>query len=165
VEAGLEGAREEGGRGLEGGSRPGDQPKEEEGEEKRKERKKRRKEKGEKGRKEKKTRNRKRKRNRKTGKEIGKSFRKIRRISQEIRRRVFAGFSGFSGVDVIFGTAVMARRTGRRDRGGAGFPSWWPTAALGRHAWVMARVRAVPAGFATRAPRGKESTGVLKRGK
>jgi hypothetical protein len=48
--------------------------------------------------------------------------------------------------------AVMARRTGRWDRGGAGFLSWWPTAALGRHAWVMARVRAVPAEFAARAP-------------
>jgi hypothetical protein len=56
------------------------------------------------------------------GKKIGKSFRKIRRISQEIRGKVFAGFSGFSGVGVIFGMAVMARRTGRRDRGGAGFP-------------------------------------------
>jgi hypothetical protein len=98
------------------------------------------------------------------GKEIGKSFRKIRRISREIRRRVFAGFSDFSGVGVIFGTAVMVRRTSQRDRGGAGFPSWCPTAALGRHAWVMARVRVVPVGFAARAPRGKESTGVLKGG-
>jgi hypothetical protein len=35
---------------------------------------------------------------------------------------------------VIFGTAVMARRTGRRDRGGVGLPVWWPTAVLGRHA-------------------------------
>jgi hypothetical protein len=60
---------------------------------------------------------------------------------------------GFSDTSVNSETAVMARRTGRRDRGGAGFPSWWPTAALGRHAWVMARVRAVPVGFAARAPR------------
>jgi hypothetical protein len=44
-------------------------------------------------------------------------------------------FLGFSDIDVNFESAVMARRTGRRDRGGAGFPSWWPTAALGRHAW------------------------------
>jgi hypothetical protein len=29
---------------------------------------------------------------------------------------------------------VMARRTGRQDRGGAGFSAWWPTAALGWHA-------------------------------
>jgi hypothetical protein len=68
-------------------------------------------------------------------------------------------FLGFSDTGVNSGTAVMARRTGRRDRG-AGFPSWWPTAALGRHAWVMARVRAVPAGFAARASKGKELTGV-----
>jgi hypothetical protein len=74
-------------------------------------------------------------------------------------------FLGFSDTGVNSGTAVMARRTGRQDRGGAGFPSWWPTAALGRHAWVMARVRAVPAGFAAHAPRGKESTGVSKGGK
>jgi hypothetical protein len=42
----------------------------------------------------------------------------------------------------------------------AGFPARWPTAALGRHAWVLARVRAVPAGFAARAPgvRGKTAT-------
>jgi hypothetical protein len=32
------------------------------------------------------------------------------------------GSSGFSGVGVIFGTAVMARRTGRRDRGVRGIP-------------------------------------------
>jgi hypothetical protein len=32
------------------------------------------------------------------------------------------GFSGFSGVGVIFGTAVMARRTGRWDRGVRGIP-------------------------------------------
>jgi hypothetical protein len=57
----------------------------------------------------------------------------------------------------------MARRTGRQDRGGAGFPAWWSTAALGRHAWAMARVRAVPAGFAARAPKGRErTTGVPK---
>jgi hypothetical protein len=78
--------------------------------------------------------------------------------------KILVGFSSFSGAGEIFGTAVMARQTGRRDRGGAGFPSWWPTAALGRHTWVMARVRAVPAGFAARALRGKESTGVSKGG-
>jgi hypothetical protein len=31
-------------------------------------------------------------------------------------------FSGFSGVSVIFGTVVMARRTGRRDCGMPGIP-------------------------------------------
>jgi hypothetical protein len=34
-------------------------------------------------------------------------------------------FLGFSDIGVNSGTAVMARRTGQRDRGGAGFPSWW----------------------------------------
>jgi hypothetical protein len=50
------------------------------------------------------------------------------------------GFSGFSGAGVISGTAVMARRAGRRDRGKPGIPGevadsgavavcgerWWP---------------------------------------
>jgi hypothetical protein len=71
-------------------------------------------------------------------------------------------FLGFSDTGVNSGTVVMARRTGRRDRGGAGFPSWWLTAALGRHAWVMARVRVVPAGFAARAPREKNRPGFRK---
>jgi hypothetical protein len=71
------------------------------------------------------------------------------------------GLFPVSGVSVFFGTAVMARQTGRRDRGGAGFPAWWPTTALGRHAWVMARVRAVPAGFAARAPRVREGVNEL----
>jgi hypothetical protein len=34
-----------------------------------------------------------------------------------------------------------------------------PTAALGRHAWVLARVRAVSAGFAARAPMVREGDG------
>jgi hypothetical protein len=72
---------------------------------------------------------------------------------------------GFSDAGVNSAASVMARQTGRRDRGGVGFPTWWPTAALGRHAWVMARVRAVPAGFAARAPRGKETTGLSNGGK
>jgi hypothetical protein len=32
------------------------------------------------------------------------------------------GFFRFPGIGVIFGTAVMARRTGRRDRGVRGIP-------------------------------------------
>jgi hypothetical protein len=39
---------------------------------------------------------------------------------------------GFSGVGAFSGTAVMARRTGRRDRGVRGILGRWPTAALGR---------------------------------
>jgi hypothetical protein len=34
---------------------------------------------------------------------------------------------------------VMARRTGRRDRGVRGIPGRWPTAALGRRARVRPR--------------------------
>jgi hypothetical protein len=36
---------------------------------------------------------------------------------------------------------VMARRTGRWDRGVRGIPGRWPTAALGRRARVLAEVR------------------------
>jgi hypothetical protein len=96
---------------------------------------------------------------------IEKRFRKLGEICRKIRREVkkdFADFPGFSAL--ISGTAVMARRTGRQVRGGAGFPSWWPTAALGRHAWAMARVRAVPAGFAARAPRVRENDRGFERG-
>jgi hypothetical protein len=46
---------------------------------------------------------------------------KIRRISREIRERIFAGFSGFRRLR-DFGTAVMTRRTGRRDRSMRGIP-------------------------------------------
>jgi hypothetical protein len=58
----------------------------------------------------------------------------------------------------------MARRTGGGTVACAGFPARWPTVALGRQAWVIARVRAVPAGFAARPPRVREGkvTGVLK---
>jgi hypothetical protein len=95
-------------------------------------------------------RNRKRK-----GKEIGKRYRKLGKLLGKLGGRI-CGVFRFPGVSVIFGKAVMARRTGRRDRGVCGIPAWWPTAVLGRHAWVMARVRAVPAGFAARAPRMRE---------
>jgi hypothetical protein len=74
-------------------------------------------------------------------------------------------FLGFSDTGVNSGTAVMARRTGWRDRDGAGFPSWRPTVELGWHAWAVSWVRAVQAGFAARASRGKESTKVSKGGK
>jgi hypothetical protein len=68
-------------------------------------------------------------------------------------------FLGFSGTGVNSGTAVMARRTGGGTAACAEFPAWWPTAALRRHAWVTARVQAVPAGFAARAPRVREGDG------
>jgi hypothetical protein len=98
------------------------------------------------------------------GKKIGKSFRKIRRISREIRGKVFAGFSSFSGVGVIFGTAVMARRTGRRDRGVRGIP----VVVADRNAGA-ARVSDGPGvggagGIRGTLAEGKESTRVSKGG-
>jgi hypothetical protein len=50
-------------------------------------------------------------------------------------------FPGFRASTRFSGTAVMARRTGRRDRGVRGIPGRWPTAVLGRRAWVLAWVR------------------------
>jgi hypothetical protein len=48
----------------------------------------------------------------------------------------FCGVFRFPGVGVILGQAVMARRTGHRDRGVRGIPGRWPTATLGRRAGV-----------------------------
>jgi hypothetical protein len=67
------------------------------------------------------------------------------------RRRVFFRDGGNGEADRPAGTAACA-----------GFPARWPTVALGRHAWMLARVRAVPAGFAARAP-GREG-GTMTRG-
>jgi hypothetical protein len=114
----------------EGGRRPGGQPKEEErGGKGGKKKKEKRKRKGEKRKKEiGKKENKRRK--------IEKRFRKLGEISRKIRRGVKKDFCGFSWVfqipALISGTTVMARRTGRRDCSGAGFPAWWPIAALGR---------------------------------
>jgi hypothetical protein len=55
-----------------------------------------------------------------------KGFRKLGEILGKLEgrgKRDVVGFSGFLGVSVIFGTAVMARQTGRRDRGVRGIPS------------------------------------------
>jgi hypothetical protein len=46
-----------------------------------------------------------------------------RKILEEGGKWEFLRGSPVSGVNVIFGTAVMARRTGRRDRGVRGIPS------------------------------------------
>jgi hypothetical protein len=69
-----------------------------------------------------------------------------------------------SGASVIFGTAVVARRTGRRDRGIRGIPGAVADNGAGWQAVATARVRVVPAGFAARAPRVGEGkmTGVSK---
>jgi hypothetical protein len=73
---------------------------------------------------------------RKGSKEIGKrerkekkkekGFRKLKEILGNLggREKGFVGvFRFLLGVGVIFGTTVMARRTGRRDRGVRGIPS------------------------------------------
>jgi hypothetical protein len=72
---------------------------------------------------------------------------------------------GSLGRRVLRGFPTSGRRRDFRDGGDgeadrpaetaacAGFPARWPTAALGRHAWVLARMWAVPAEFAARAPR------------
>jgi hypothetical protein len=71
---------------------------------------------------------------------------------------IIAGFPGFRRQrDFRDGGDGEADRLAGPRR--AGFPARWPTVALGRHAWVMARVRAVPAGFVARAPRVREGKG------
>jgi hypothetical protein len=66
---------------------------------------------------------RKEKKNRKRkGKEIGKRFRKLGKLLWKLGRKVLVGVFRFPGVGVIFGTVVMARRTGRRYRGVRGIP-------------------------------------------
>jgi hypothetical protein len=64
-----------------------------------------------------------------------------------------------SGVGVIFGTAVTARRTGRRDRGGCGIPGMVADSSVGAARWATARGRAVPAEFAACAPSVKVGKG------
>jgi hypothetical protein len=60
-------------------------------------------------------------------KEIGKSLEKCRGISREIRREGKKDFCElfwvFSDTDVNSGTTVMARRTGRQNRGVRGIPN------------------------------------------
>jgi hypothetical protein len=85
-----------------------------------------------------------------------------KKIGSKNKKRFWRDFLGFR---------VPARFPGRRWwRGGPaggtvagpGFPARWLTAALGWHAWVMARV---PAGFAARTPREKNRPGFRKGGK
>jgi hypothetical protein len=72
------------------------------------------------------------------------------------------GFPGFSDISVISGTAVMARRTGRRDRGKSGIPGEvadsGARAARGERRWPE-RWWAVPARFAACVPREREGRG------
>jgi hypothetical protein len=53
----------------------------------------------------------------------------------------------------------MARRTGRRDRGVRGIPGAVADRGAGVARVSAGRVRAVPAGFAARAPRRREGDG------
>jgi hypothetical protein len=156
-------------RGGEGGAAPVCQELGQEGSgagqgrRRRKERKER--EKGQKKRKEKKKKigkgEKKIKKNRKNGK--GKEKEKGFSVSGEFlgkfggkEKRDFAEFFGFRRLR-DFGTAVMARRTGRRDRGVRGIPgAVADNGARVTGGGVMPRVRAVLAGFAARALRVRE---------
>jgi hypothetical protein len=97
---------------------------------------------------------------------IDKRLRKLGEISRKISRRVFADFSGFLGYRRQFrddGDGEADRPAGPRraqDSRRGGRPRCWGGTRL-----AMAQGQAVPAGFAARAPRGKESTGVSKGGK
>jgi hypothetical protein len=73
-------------------------------------------------------------------------------------------FLGFSDTGINSGTAVMARRTRQRDRGVRGIPGVVADRGAGAKRRATARAQEVPAGFAARAPCGKESTGVSKGG-
>jgi hypothetical protein len=64
--------------------------------------------------------------------------------------------SPVSGVSVIFGTAVMARRTGRRDRGVRRIPY---AVDAGEARVDDGSSAAVPVGFTARAPRVREGKG------
>jgi hypothetical protein len=55
-------------------------------------------------------------------KELGKSPRKFRGIYRKLGKGFLRIFPGFSDIGVNSGTAVMARQTGRRDRGVRGIP-------------------------------------------
>jgi hypothetical protein len=74
-------------------------------------------------------------------------------------------FLGFSDTGVNSGTAVMARRTSRRDRGVRRIPGVVADHGAGAtRDGRRPKRRRCRAGFAARASRGKESTGVLKGG-
>jgi hypothetical protein len=92
-------------------------------------------------------------------KELGKILEKFRGIFREIWGKGEKGFCGVFGLGRLrdFGMAVMARRTGRRDRGVRGIPGVVAdSGARAAGGGVTARVRAVPEGFAARAPRVRE---------
>jgi hypothetical protein len=61
-----------------------------------------------------------------------------------------------SGVSVIFGTMVMARRTGWRDRGVRGIPGVVADSGVGRHAVGDGQSAGGAGGIHARAPRVRE---------
>jgi hypothetical protein len=79
--------------------------------------KRRGKEKGEKG----KEKEKRKKKKENKGRKIEKGFRKLGEFLGKLGEGFLRIFLGFSDTDVNSGTAVMARQTSRRDRGGAGF--------------------------------------------
>jgi hypothetical protein len=56
------------------------------------------------------------------GREIEKGFRKLGEFLEKLGEGVLRIFLGFSDTGVNSGTVVMARRTGRQDRGVRGIP-------------------------------------------
>jgi hypothetical protein len=72
--------------------------------------------------KEKKKRKRKIEKRKNQGREIEKGFRKLGEFLEKLGEGVLRIFLGFSDTGVNSGTAVMARRTGRRDSGVRGIP-------------------------------------------
>jgi hypothetical protein len=83
----------------------------------------------------------------------------IRENCQEKLGERFCGVYRFPGVGTIFGTAAMARRTGRRDHGVRGIPG-----TVADRGAVVARVGAGlnaggAGGIRTRAPRVREGDG------
>jgi hypothetical protein len=117
--------------GEEGKRRTEERGKEEREEEKEKKGKKRKKEEEKEGKEKEK-----RRKKMEKGKEKGLE---IRKIAREIRGKRFCGVFRIPGVGVIFGTAVMARWTGRRDRGMCGIPG-----AVANHGAGVACVGAGP---------------------
>jgi hypothetical protein len=115
-EGARRGRRREGGRKI--------KEREERKEKKKGKRKKREKERKKRKRKEKENKN--RKMGKRKRKELGKILEKFRGISREIRKgneEEFCGFFWvFTDIGVNSGTTVMARLTGRRDRGVCGIP-------------------------------------------
>jgi hypothetical protein len=93
------------------------------------------------------------------GRKIEKGFRKLGEFLEKLGEAVLRIFLGFSDTGVNYGTAVMARRTGQRDRGVRGIPGVVADRGAGATRRATARAQEVPAGFAARAPMVREGDG------